>query len=85
MEAPGEGGSQEVTIRESSTRTYLAAAGGLQQKTSAVPEEETSRRTRMNRWSTERLTLTLAADNSSEWMISSEGIDLACASAMAFL
>lgn len=85
MEAPGGGGSKEVTIRESSARTHLAAAAGaLSQKASAVPED-TARGTRRSRWSIERLLLTLAADNSSEWMISGKDIDLACVSAMEVL
>lgn len=73
---PGGGGRKEVTIRESSARTYLAAAGGLSQKASAVLEQETARGTRRSRYSIERLMLTLAADNSPEWLTSGEDIDL---------
>lgn len=84
MEIPcGGGGSKEVTIRENSTRTYLAAAAGLPQDASAVPEEATVRGTWSSRWSIERLMLTLASNNSSEWMIS--GKDKACGSALKFL
>jgi len=84
VEVPGGGGSKQVTTGECSTRMYLAAAGGLSQKASAV-SEETARGTGRSRWSIERLMLTLGADNSSERMISDKDIDLACASAKKFL